>query len=138
MLRFDEVVRNALAASLRESIGQAPLICLYSTPEPATLAEAQDGLLCTFRLSNDWQETVSDGESRVAGLPVTATAMESGKARSYRVLDANGASCREQGGCWMEGDTTPEADRQMLLDNTDIRKGQAVQLIEFTKIAPGK
>lgn len=138
MLRFDEHVRNGLAASLRATIGQAPLICLYSTPEPATLSEVQDGLLCTFRLSNDWQDTVVDGESRTVGLPVTATAVDTGKVLSYRVFDSNGSACREQGGCWMEGDDTPEVDRQMLLDNTDIRKGQAVQLLEFTKIAPGK
>lgn len=138
MLRFDEHVRNGLASSLRATIGQAPLICLYSTPEPATLSEVQDGLLCTFRLSNDWQDTVVDGESRTVGLPVTATAVDTGKVLSYRVFDSNGSACREQGGYWMEGDDTPEVDRQMLLDNTDIRKGQAVQLLEFTKIAPGK
>ena len=137
MPQFSDHLRNALCRAFMLAIGKAPVIEIIDGDMPAKCSIPTDGVaLVSFNLSNDWQLIPVCGVVETAGLPYTTTAAHKGRARYYRIFDAAGV-CHEQGGCWMEGDDTPEHLRDLLLDNTDIREQQSVQLLEFTKIAPG-
>lgn len=123
-------VRTALGNALIATIGTSPKVQIYSGTQPATCATASSGtLLTTFSLGSTWA-TVTSGVLTFSSTPVASTAVATGTAGYYRIMDTALANCHEQG-------TVGTSGTDLIIDNASIVSGQTVNITSWTKTYPG-
>lgn len=132
-VQWSTTLRNALLDQWESTIGTSAIVQIRSGSAPENCAAADSGtLLAEFDLASDWASAASGGSKSLAGLPVETTAVASGEAGHYRIKDSTGATCHEQGSVSSTG-----GPGDMILDDTSIDSGQAVQITAWAKVAPG-
>jgi len=124
-IQFSVAVRNARINAVETTIGTSPKLQIRTGAQPATCATAASGtLLCELTLPSDWANAASSGASTLAGT-WTGTAVATGTAAHYRIVDTAGTTCHEQGSVGLgSGDLS--------LDNTSIATGQTVTIATWT------
>lgn len=92
-------VRNARADVWESTIGTTPKLQIRTGAAPANCAAAATGtLLCEITLPSDWMATASSGAKAKSGT-WSGTAVATGTAGHYRIVDSAGTTCHEQGSC---------------------------------------
>jgi hypothetical protein len=68
----------------------------------------------------------------MSGLPLTVNAASAGELGHYRIKNAAGSACREQGTITATG-----GGGDMTVDNVSVTAGQQIQVTAYQKTAPG-
>lgn len=137
-IQFSTAVRNAMLEAIEATIGASAVLCLYSGAVPASPAAGIGASLelARFSLAADWASDASGGVMALAGLPLTTTGEAAAGAGTactyYRFWDSTVTTCHEQGTV-----TNPGLGGDLTLDNTSIASGQTVNIVTFSKTAPG-
>lgn len=132
-VQWSTSVRNALLDQWETTIGPAAVIRVYSGSPPANCAAANSGtLLVEYDLGSDWASAASGGSKSLSGLSITGIAVGAGSAGHYRLYEATITTCHEQGTVTASG-----GGGDAIIDNVVIAVGQEVDIITFTKTAPG-
>ena len=132
-VQWSAAVRNAVVDAWEAAIGVSAKVEIRTTAQPASTVSASTGtLLATVQLGADWAAAGSAGVKALTGLPIGAVAVAAGTAGHYRIMNAAGTTCHEQGSV-----TGPLGAGDMLIDNPVIAINQAVQITSWTKTAPG-
>lgn len=133
-LQFSTALRNAMLDSMETTIGNAAKLQIRTGTQPANCATASSGtLLVEYTLASDWAANASSGSKSFNSTPITGTAVGTGTALHYRILDNAGTTCHEQGNVSAVPDTTGD----IVIDNASIATGQTVVVTSFAKTAPG-
>lgn len=91
-------VRNAQLDAIETAIGTTPKFQFYTGDQPASCASAATGTkLVEIPLASDWASAASGGSKAFSGVPLTTTALAGGTCGHYRIVDAAGTTCHEQG-----------------------------------------
>jgi hypothetical protein len=132
-VQWSTTLRNALLDQWETTIGTSAKIYIRSGTLPSNCAAADSGtLLAEFDLVSDWASAASAGSISLSGLPLSTTAIVGGTAGHYRIKDSSGTTCHEQGTVTATG-----GGGDATIDSLTLTTGQAVQLLMFTKTAPG-
>lgn len=124
-------LRNAIADVIETTIGTAPKLQIRTGAQPANCAASASGtLLVEINLPSDWLADASSGAKALAGT-WSGTAVGTGTAGHYRILDNAGSTCHEQGSV-----TATSGGGDLELDNTSIASGQAVSISSWA-LTPG-
>ena len=124
-LRYSTAVRDAQLDAKEDVIGTAPLLRIYTGSSPASCAAAATGtLLVEITLPSDWLTAASGGSKSKVGV-WSGTAGNAGTAGYYRIYEATGTTCHEQG----------DVGAQMTLDDPDIADTQTVTVASYTTSA---
>jgi hypothetical protein len=104
---------------------------VYSGAQPASANDAASGdLLVTFTLDDPAFGNAVAGVATLAGVPITATAVDDGTAGWFRGLDSNGATV-------MDGSVTATGGGgQLELNTTSINTGVDVEITSGTVTMP--
>jgi hypothetical protein len=133
-LQYSAAVRNAQLDTWETTIGTAPLLRLYSGAVPANCAASETGtLLAELTLPSDWMANASSGSKAKSGTWSGTGAVGAGTGTTtthYRIYDAGGTTCHEQGAVTATG-----GGGDMTLDNVSIASGQAFAINTFTRTA---
>jgi len=133
-LQYSAAVRNAQLDTWETTIGTAPLLRLYSGAVPANCAASETGtLLAELTLPSDWMANASSGSKAKSGTWSGTGAVGAGTGTTtthYRIYDAGGTTCHEQGAVTATG-----GGGDMTLDNVSIASGQAITINTFTRTA---
>ncbi len=133
-IQFSVSLRNAMLDSMEVTIGTSAKLQIRTGTQPANCATASSGtLLVEYSLGSDWAANASSGSKAFNATPVTGTAVGTGTALHYRILDSSGTTCHEQGTVSAVPDTTGD----IVIDNASIATGQTVVVTSFAKTAPG-
>ena len=131
-LQFGTTLRNDFLAQFSTVLGASGTLVVYTGATPANCGAAATGtLLATITLNSTSFGTPSAGSVLMNGLPLTATAGNTGTAGYYRLLDGS-STCHNQGTCGLTG-----SGADLIFDNTSIVSGQSVNVTGFTVTAPG-
>jgi hypothetical protein len=115
------LLRNAKLNAIPTNLGASATLKIFSGAEPANCAAADpSGLLATITLPASPFGAASAGAIAMAGTWST-TGSATGTAASFRVYDSSG-------NCAMQGNVTTD----LVLNNTSITSGQAVQVTQYT------
>lgn len=126
--QFSVAVRNAMLEAIETTVGTAPLLRVYSGSEPADCATAASGTkLLEIALPSDWEANASAGAKAKSGT-WSSTGLAAGTAAYYRIYDAAGTTCHEQG-------TVGQGSGDLSLDNPVIAVGQTVTINTFAYTA---
>lgn len=126
-LQMGVSLRNARADQIESTIGNAPLLKIYSGSVPANCAASDpSGLLATITLPSDWLTAASSGVKSLSG-SWSAAASGTGTAASWRIKDSTNTTCHMQGTVTATG-----GGGDLTLDNTSIASGQTVSVSSFT------
>lgn len=132
-VQWSTTVRNALLDQWETTIGVSAIIKIRTGSAPASCATSDSGTaLAEFDLAADWSAAASAGTKSLSSVPLSTTALATGTAGHYRIYDAAGTTCHEQGSVTAGG-----GGGDATIDNTSIVLGQTVQITAFTKTAPG-
>lgn len=134
-VQWSTTVRNALLDAWEATIGTSAKIYIRSGSPPANCAAADTGtLLAEFDLASDWATAASSGSKSLDSLPLSTTAVAGAptNAGHYRIKDSTGTTCHEQGTVTIAG-----GGGDAIIDGIAITLGQEVDLVTFTKTAPG-
>lgn len=137
-IQFSTAVRDAMLNSIETTIGVSAVLCLYSGAIPASPAAGIGASLelARFSLASDWASDASGGVKSLANLPLATTGEAAAGAGTsctyYRFWDSTVTTCHEQGTV-----TNAGLGGDMTLDNVSIANGQAINIISFSKTAPG-
>lgn len=125
-VQLSVAVRNARLDAIETTVGTAPKLRILTGTAPANCAAAETGtLLVEITLPSDWANAASSGSKTKLGT-WSGTAVATGTAGYYRMVDTAGTTCHEQGTC---GQGSGDLD----LDNTSIATDQTVTINTFTK-----
>ena len=131
-LQFGTTLRNDFLSQLDTVLGSSSTLVVYTGSVPASCAASATGtLLATVTLNSSPFGSPSGGSVAMSGLPLSATAGNSGTAGYFRLLDGS-ATCHNQGSCGLTG-----SGADLIFDNTSIVSGQSVNITGFTLTAPG-
>lgn len=131
-VQFSEEVRNAAADIVETTIGASPKLRIIDGAIPANCAAAQAGtVLAEITCPADWLGAAVNGVKALAGA-WTVAAAAAGTAQYYRLYNAAGTTCHEQGDVTATG-----GGGAMTLDNTNIAAGQTVTITAKTLTASG-
>lgn len=96
-IQHSEIVRNAVAQAVETAIGASPILQLRTLAPPANCAAADVGvLLASITLPADWMAAPTGGTGTKLGV-WSGTIAVSGTAGHYRIKNAAGTVCHEQG-----------------------------------------
>lgn len=124
-LQYSAAVRNAQLDSFETTTGTAPKLRIYSGAPPANTATAASGtMLVEMSLPSDWLAAASGGSKALAG-SWTGTAVATGTAGYFRILDTAGTTTHAQG-------TVSTTGADLNLNNTSIATTQTVTITAFT------
>jgi hypothetical protein len=124
--------RNAQLDAVETTIGTAPKLQIRTGSVPANCAAASTGtLLVEITLPSDWQSAASSGSKTKLGT-WTNTAVATGTAAHYRLLDNAGTTCHEQGTVTATG-----GGGDLEVDNTSVASGQSVTVTTWTRTMGG-
>jgi hypothetical protein len=138
-VQWSAAVRNGMLDTIETVIGVSPKLQVWSGSIPANCAAADSGTkLAEFTLDADWSSAASAGSKAMqkggAALSTSnayaTTGITNGTASYYRIRDASGTTCHEQG-------TVGTSGTDMIIDNASIATGQAVNITGYSKTAPG-
>lgn len=126
-------VRNARLDAIETTIGTSAKVQIRSGAQPANCAAAASGtLLVEFALGSDWAAAASAGAKAFNSTPVAGTAVGTGTAAHYRIVDSAGTTCHEQGTVTATG-----GGGDVTIDNTSIVTAQSVNISSWTVTEPG-
>jgi len=126
-------VRNARLDAIESTIGTAAKVQIRTGAQPANCAAAASGtLLVEFALGSDWAAAASGGVKAFSSTPVAGTAVATGTAAHYRIVDTAGTTCHEQGTVTATG-----GGGDVTIDNTSIVSAQAVNINSWSVTEPG-
>jgi hypothetical protein len=123
VIQYSTAVRNAKLDAIETTIGTSPKLQVRTGGPPANCAAAATGtLLCEIALPSDWMGAASGGTKAKAGA-WTGTAVSTGVAGHFRILDSSGTTCHAQGTVTLTG-----GGGDMTMDNTNLASSQAVTI----------
>lgn len=132
-VQYSTALRNLWLDDWETTVGTSAKIYIRTGSKPANCAASDTGtLLVEFDLGSDWASDASSGLKSLSSLPALATAVATGIAAHYRIKDSSGTTCHEQGTVTATGD-----GGDVTIDSTSISSGQSVQIVTWTKTAPG-
>jgi hypothetical protein len=130
-VQYSVAVRDAKNDAYETTIGEAPILEIRSGAQPANCAAADTGtLLVSMTLPTDWMGASSSGVKAKSGTWEDSSANATGTAGHYRMKNAAGSVCHEQGSVTLTG-----GDGDMTINNTSIVSGQPVSVTSFSKTA---
>lgn len=131
--QYSTALRNAWLADWETQIGASPHVHIQTGAPPANCAAAATGTtLAIFDLAADWASAPSGGVSGFNNLPIVDAGIADGNAGHYRIYNNATTVCHEQGTVTVAG-----GGGDMIIDNVAIATGQVVQILSYTKTAPG-
>lgn len=129
-VQFSAAVRNAMLDAIEGAIGPSPKLRFYSGAMPANCAAAATGsLLLEMSLPADFYAGASAGSKALAGT-WSGQASGAGTIGYYRIVDAAGAVCHEQGTVTATG-----GGGDMTIDNAAVVATQTVNVSAKTLTA---
>ena len=129
-LQFSVAVQNALLDAIETANGTAAQLRFYTGAAPANCAASEVGtLLVTMSLPTDYEAAASGGTKAKSGA-WTGTAVASGVAGHFRMMDSAGTTCHRQGSV-----SLPGGGGDLTLDNTNIAVNQVVTQASWTETA---
>ena len=132
-VQWSTAVRNAVVAGWEAAIGTTPRVEFRTGAKAAlTTGPAAGNLLATFVLAADWASAPADGTVTLTGLPVIVDATDEGIIGHYRITNAAGTVCHEQGTVTATG-----GGGDLTVDNVNVVAGQSVLITSWSKTAPG-
>lgn len=132
-VQWSVAVRNSLLDAWEVAIGTSARIEIRTGAQPDAADSAASGkLLAFFPLSFNWAADAVDGTKHLNNLPVSTLAISKGLAGHYRITDSTGTTCHEQGSI-----TRANGGGDLRLDNVVIATAQPIQLVAWSKSAPG-
>lgn len=130
-LQQSVTVRNARLDAVETAIGTAPILKLRTGPVPASCAAADTGtVVATLNLPSDWMTAASGGSKSKSGTWEDPSADADGIIAHFRVYASDGVTCHLQGSA-----TTAGGGGDMIVDNTNVKQGQAIVVSTFTLTA---
>lgn len=133
-IQYSTAVRDAQLDAWESTIGASPKLQVRSGSAPANCAAADSGtLLLEIDLPSDWMAAASSGSKAKAGTWAGtghASAGSGTDAGHYRIKNAAGSTCHEQGTVTVTG-----GGGDLTLDNINIAENQAVTVTSFTRNA---
>lgn len=129
-VQFSTAVRNAMLDAVETAIGASPKLRFYSGAMPANCAAAATGgLLLEMALPADFYAAADGGVKTLAGA-WAGQATGAGVIGYYRIVDAAGTVCHEQGTVTAAG-----GGGDMVIDNTTVVATQSVSISTKTLTA---
>lgn len=130
--KFSGVLRDARANVIESTIGASPILEIRTGAPPADCAAADTGtLLVSMTLPADWLTAAAGGNGQVAKNGTwSGVGVAAGVAGHYRIKNAAGTVCHEQG-------TAGTSGTDMILDNANIAVGQNVTVTTYTSTEAG-
>lgn len=96
-IQHSDTVRNAIAQAVETAIGASPILEIRTLAPPANCAAADVGvLLASITLPADWMAAPTGGTGTISGT-WSGTIAATGTAGHYRIKNAAGTVCHEQG-----------------------------------------
>lgn len=133
-VQWHTTVRNAIVAAWEASIGVSPTVQMRTGVKDADIEAPEVGtLVASFPLAADWASAPVAGTVSLTGLPAVAAAVADGTIGHYRVMNAAGTICLEQGTVTATG-----GGGDLTVDNPAVVSGQSIQITSWTKTAPGQ
>lgn len=132
-VQWSEAVRNAVVSGWESAIGTAPRVEFRTGAKATLTTDAAAGtLLALFTLASDWASNPTAGTVTLTGLPVIVDASDEGIIGHYRITNAAGTVCHEQGTVTSTGE-----GGDLTVDNVNVVAGQSVMITSWSKTAPG-
>lgn len=126
-IQLSVAVRNAMANQLEATAGTSPKLQIRTGAQPADCATAASGtLLAELTLPSDWLAAASAGAVAKSGT-WSGTAVATGTAAHFRIVDSAGTTCHMQGSVTATG-----GGGDATIDNTSVANGQTVTVNTFT------
>lgn len=123
-LQYSIPVNNARLDSIETTVGASAKLRIYTGSAPANCAAAATGtLLVEIALPADWMNAASAASKTKLGT-WTATAVATGTAGYFRIVDNAGSTTGIQG-------TVGMSATDMILDNSNIATSQSVTVNTF-------
>jgi hypothetical protein len=127
-VQMSTAVRNARLDVIETTIGTSAKVQIFTGSVPANCAAASTGTkLVEWALASDWAGNASGGSKAFSSTPLAATAVATGVAGYYRVVDSAGTTCHMQGTVTATG-----GGGDLTLDNTSINSGQTVNITSWS------
>lgn len=127
-VQLSVAVRNARLDAIETAVGVSAKLQMYSGSMPANCATAASGTkLLEDALASDWAANASSGSKALNSTPIAGTALATGTAGYFRLVDSTGATCHMQGTITATG-----GGGDMTIDNTSIASGQTVNVTSFS------
>jgi hypothetical protein len=127
-IQLSASARNARLDAIETTVGVSAKLQMYSGSMPANCATAASGTkLLEDALASDWAANASGGSKSLNNTPISGTALATGTAGYFRIVDSTGATCHMQGTITATG-----GGGDMTIDNTSIASGQTVNVTSFT------
>lgn len=125
MAQLSVTVRNAMLDAYETAVGPSPKLRILTGAAPANCAAAQTGtLLAELNLPSDWMATASSGSAALTGSWV-GSVTTGGTAAHYRIYNAAGTVCHEQG-------TIGTSGTDIVIASTTLTVGQALSFTTRT------
>jgi hypothetical protein len=132
-LQFSTAVRNAILDAIEATIGASPILRIRTGAPPANCAAADTGtVLATMTLPSDWLAAASGGTKTLSGTWQDTAADAAGTAGHFRIYDAAGTTCHEQGTVTITG-----GGGDMQLVTITLSTGLVVEISAYTLTAGG-
>lgn len=132
-IQFSVAVRNAMLDAIETTMGTSAKLQMWTGTPPANCAAAATGTkLVEISLASDWAAAATNGSKSLSSLPLVTTGLANGTAGYYRFTNSAGTTCHEQGTVTAAG-----GGGDIIVDNPVMVSGQEVQVVAFTKTAPG-
>ena len=129
-VQYSVPVRNAQLDAWENTIGTTPKLQVRTGAQPANCAAADSGtLLCEMDLPSDWMSAAASGSKAKTGT-WSGTGVANGDAGHYRIKDAAGTTCHEQGSI-----TATAGGGDATMDNITVTSGLPVAVNTFAKNA---
>lgn len=125
--QLSPAVRNAMASNFESVAGTGPLVRIRTGAPPANTAASRTGtILVSIVLPSDWLSVPTNGQVTKVGT-WQGTAIATGTAGYFEVMDSTGATCHGQGTVTLTGN-----GGDMTVDNTSIATSQTVTVTSFS------
>jgi hypothetical protein len=127
-LQLSVAARNARLDAIETTVGVSAKLQMWSGSMPASCATAASGTkLLEDSLASDWAANAASGSKSLNNTPISGTALATGTAGYFRIVDSAGTTCHMQGTITATG-----GGGDMTIDNTSIASGQTVNVTSFT------
>jgi hypothetical protein len=121
-------VKNGMLDAITTAWGATPKLRLYSGTPPTDASTALSGNTLLAEVTPT-PAAASGGTKDMLGGAKSTTGAATGTASFYRAYNSGGTTCHEQG-------TVGTSGTDLIIDNTSINSGQAVNFNTWTKTAP--
>lgn len=126
-LQYSVAVRNAQNDAFEATVGVSAKLQIRSGAAPANCAAAAAGvLLAELTLPSDWMGASASGVKALAG-SWTGTAIATGTAQHWRIVDNAGTTCHAQGTLTATG-----GGGDLEVTSTTVTSGDTVEVDTFS------